>query len=120
LVGLHHFTVPRAISISQVTIRGDVILIGDLVAKATTELYIVKHTHALSEPAFTTALEVLAANDDSNGGYTPTPPVERRLIVILAFARRLADLHLRAGDFLVRNGAQDMLDPIYACAPFVF
>jgi hypothetical protein len=26
----------------------------------------------------------------------------------------------RAGDFLVRNGAQDMLDPIYACAPFVF
>jgi hypothetical protein len=42
------------------------------------------------------------------------------LIVILAFARRLGDLHLRAGDFLVRNGAQDMLDPIYACAPFVF
>jgi len=31
--------VPRAISISQVTIRGDVILVGDLVAKATTELY---------------------------------------------------------------------------------
>jgi hypothetical protein len=108
-----------------VTIRGDVILIGDLVAKATTELYIVKDTHALSEPAFTTAPEVLAANGvetmiDSNGGYTPTPPVERRLIVILAFARRLADLHLRAGDFLVRNGEQDMLDPIYACAPFVF
>src|SRR5215467_6803875 len=38
LVGLNHFTVPRAISISQVTIWGDVILIGDLVAKAATEL----------------------------------------------------------------------------------
>jgi hypothetical protein len=36
---LNHFTVPRAISISQVTIRDVVILIGDLVAKATTELY---------------------------------------------------------------------------------
>jgi hypothetical protein len=31
--------VPRAISISQVTILGDVILIGDLVAEATAELY---------------------------------------------------------------------------------
>jgi len=31
--------VPRAISISQVTILDDVILIGDLVAKATAELY---------------------------------------------------------------------------------
>ena len=38
-VGLNHFTVPRAISICQVTIRGDVILVGDLVAKAATELY---------------------------------------------------------------------------------
>jgi len=36
---LNHFTVPRAISISQVTILDDVILIGDLVAKATAELY---------------------------------------------------------------------------------
>jgi len=33
LVGLNHFTVPRTISISQVTIRGDVIQIGDLVAR---------------------------------------------------------------------------------------
>jgi phosphoglucomutase len=50
-------------------------------------LYIGKDTHALSEPAFRTALEVLAANGvdtmiDSNGGYTPTPAVSH---AILAF-----------------------------------
>ena len=38
-VGLNHFTVPRASSISQVTILGDVIPIGKLVAKAMAELY---------------------------------------------------------------------------------
>jgi len=42
--------------------------------------YIGKDTHALSEPAFTTALEVLTANGvetmiDSDDGYTPTPAV---------------------------------------------
>ena len=36
-------------------------------------------THALSEPAFVSALEVLAANGIEtmiahDGGYTPTPP----------------------------------------------
>jgi phosphoglucomutase len=50
-------------------------------------LYIGKDTHALSAPAFTTAIEVLAANGvdtmiDSNGGYTPTPAVSH---AILAF-----------------------------------
>ena len=54
-------------------------------------------THALSEPAFASALEVLAANDvtvmvDADGGYTPTPsrasgrcgrgPVRHRLTVM--------------------------------------
>src|SRR5262245_22855913 len=48
-------------------------------------LYIGKDTHALSEPAFTTALEVLAANSvetmiDSNGGYTPTPAVSHAIL----------------------------------------
>jgi phosphoglucomutase len=58
-------------------------------------LYIGKDTHALSEPAFTTALEVLAANGvetmiDSNGGYTPTPAVSH---AILTFNRgRTTDL----------------------------
>jgi phosphoglucomutase len=53
-------------------------------------LYIGKDTHALSDPAFTTALEVLAANGvetmvDSADGYTPTPAVSH---AILAFNRR--------------------------------
>jgi phosphoglucomutase len=48
-------------------------------------LYIGKDTHALSEPAFTTALEVLAANGvetmiDGNGGYTPTPTVSHAIL----------------------------------------
>ena len=42
-------------------------------------------THALSEPAFATALEVLAANGvevmiDSHGGYTPTPAISHAIL----------------------------------------
>ena len=42
-------------------------------------------THALSEPAFATALEVLAANGvevmvDQGGGYTPTPAVSHAIL----------------------------------------
>src|SRR4051794_2367480 len=45
---------------------------------ATGPLFLAMDTHALSEPAFVTALEVLAANEvevmiDWDGGYTPTP-----------------------------------------------
>jgi phosphoglucomutase len=45
-----------------------------------------RDTHALSEPAFVTALEVLAANDvraliDSRDGYTPTPALSRAILV---------------------------------------
>ncbi|MGH7809040.1 MAG: phosphoglucomutase (alpha-D-glucose-1,6-bisphosphate-dependent) [Candidatus Binatia bacterium] len=48
-------------------------------------LYIGKDTHALSEPAFATALEVLAANGvetmiDSDDGYTPTPAVSHAIL----------------------------------------
>jgi phosphoglucomutase len=48
-------------------------------------LYIGRDTHALSEPAFVTALEVLAANEvrvlaDSADGYTPTPAVSRAIL----------------------------------------
>jgi phosphoglucomutase len=48
-------------------------------------LYIGKDTHALSEVAFTTALEVLAANGvetmiDGNAGYTPTPAVSHAIL----------------------------------------
>ena len=49
-------------------------------------LFIGRDTHALSEPAFETALEVLAANDvqvltDSRDGYTPTPSLSRAILV---------------------------------------
>ena len=49
-------------------------------------LYIGQDTHALSEPAFVTALEVLAANDvrvliDSRDGYTPTPALSRAILI---------------------------------------
>ena len=48
-------------------------------------LFIGKDTHALSEPAFATALEVLAANGvetmiDGDDGYTPTPAVSHAIL----------------------------------------
>lgn len=48
-------------------------------------LFLGKDTHALSEPAFRSALEVLAANEvetmvDHTGGYTPTPAVSRAIL----------------------------------------
>ncbi len=52
-------------------------------------LFIAKDTHGLSEPAWASALEVLAANDveiriDSRDGYTPTPALSH---AILAYNR---------------------------------
>jgi phosphoglucomutase len=48
-------------------------------------LFLAMDTHALSEPAFTTALEVLAANDvttliDDQLGYTPTPALSHAIL----------------------------------------
>ena len=48
-------------------------------------LYIGKDTHALSEPALASALEVLAANGvetmiDRNDGYTPTPVISHAIL----------------------------------------
>src|SRR5262245_46209367 len=48
-------------------------------------LFIGADTHALSEAAFTSALEVLAANDidvmiDAAGGYTPTPVISHAIL----------------------------------------
>jgi phosphoglucomutase len=48
-------------------------------------LYLGRDTHALSEPALVTALEVLTANDvtvlvDSRDGYTPTPAISRAIL----------------------------------------
>ncbi|MEP7150880.1 MAG: phosphoglucomutase (alpha-D-glucose-1,6-bisphosphate-dependent) [Nitrospira sp.] len=54
-------------------------------AGTTGPLYIGKDTHALSEPAQRTALEVLAANQiqvrmDQNDGYTPTPVISHAIL----------------------------------------
>ncbi len=48
-------------------------------------LFVGRDTHALSEPAMITALEVFAANDvttliDSRNGYTPTPAVSHAIL----------------------------------------
>src|ERR1700678_2485032 len=48
-------------------------------------LFLAQDTHALSEPAFTTALEVLAANGvevmiDENLGFTPTPVLSHAIL----------------------------------------
>jgi phosphoglucomutase len=48
-------------------------------------LYLGKDTHALSEPAFATSIEVFAANGvdimiDHNDGYTPTPVISHAIL----------------------------------------
>jgi phosphoglucomutase len=48
-------------------------------------LYLGRDTHALSEPAWTSALEVLVGNDvtvlvDSRDGYTPTPAISHAIL----------------------------------------
>jgi phosphoglucomutase len=48
-------------------------------------LYVGKDTHALSEPALVTTLEILAANGvdvmiDQNDGYTPTPVISHAIL----------------------------------------
>ncbi|HEX6306555.1 MAG TPA: phosphoglucomutase (alpha-D-glucose-1,6-bisphosphate-dependent) [Longimicrobiales bacterium] len=54
-------------------------------AGITGPLYIGRDTHALSEPAYATALEVLAAHDveivvDSGSRYTPTPVISHAIL----------------------------------------
>jgi phosphoglucomutase len=49
-------------------------------------LFVGIDTHALSEPAFVSAIEVLAANEinvmiDADDGYTPTPAVSRAILI---------------------------------------
>jgi phosphoglucomutase len=59
-------------------------------------LYLGADTHALSEPAQVSALEVLAANGvlvmtDARGGYTPTPAVSRAILAHNASSALRAD-----------------------------
>ncbi len=53
--------------------------------RITGPLFVGKDTHALSDPAFVSALEVLAGNGveamiDQDGGYTPTPVVSHAIL----------------------------------------
>ena len=53
--------------------------------RITGPLFIAKDTHALSDPAFATALEVLGANEatvmiDATLGYTPTPALSNAIL----------------------------------------
>src|SRR5580700_11368099 len=61
--------------------------------EVTGPLFLAMDTHALSEPAWVSALEVLAANGvetmiDSQGGYTPTPALSH---AILTYNHRRTD-----------------------------
>ena len=61
-------------------------------------LFVGRDTHGLSEPAWASALEVLAANDvtvlvDDRDGYTPTPAVSHAILR----ANRGKDLGAKAG-----------------------
>jgi len=63
-------------------------------------LFLAKDTHSLSEPAFVTALEVLAANSievliDEHLGYTPTPALSHAILT------RNANLKLHRCDGIV-------------------
>jgi len=59
-------------------------------------LFLAKDTHALSEPAFASALEVLAANAidtmvDTDLGYTPTPALSHAILCHNRTGARLSD-----------------------------
>ncbi|MEV6305224.1 phosphoglucomutase (alpha-D-glucose-1,6-bisphosphate-dependent) [Actinoplanes sp. NPDC051861] len=59
-------------------------------------LFLGRDTHALSEPAMITALEVFAANDvtvliDSRDGYTPTPALSHAILTFNRSSAKKAD-----------------------------
>ncbi|MCT6810606.1 MAG: phosphoglucomutase (alpha-D-glucose-1,6-bisphosphate-dependent) [Bifidobacterium sp.] len=69
-------------------------------------LYLGRDTHALSLPAWKTAIEVLTANDvrvriDANDDYTPTPTVSQAILT-----------HNRAADGTQRFSGKDLADGI--------
>jgi phosphoglucomutase len=90
-------------------------------AKTTGPLFLAQDTHALSEPAFTTALEVLAANDvtvfidsgtspgDSAVGYTPTPALSH---AILTYNAKLAGGEAALQEAFASSSAMQWADGI--------
>lgn len=78
----------RGSSFNRTFNENHVLAISQAVAElreATGPLFLGMDTHALSEPAFVTALEVLAANNvhvlvQQGGGYTPTPGISHAIL----------------------------------------
>lgn len=59
-------------------------------------LFLGRDTHALSEPAWATAVEVFAANDvwlliDARNGYTPTPAISHAILRHNRYGESMAD-----------------------------
>jgi phosphoglucomutase len=79
-------------------------------------LFLGRDTHALSEPAWVSALEVLAGNDvttlvDSRGRYTPTPAVSH---AILTHNRERADDDAGRADGIVGHARRTTRRPTAA------
>ena len=77
-------------------------------------LFLAQDTHALSEPAFATALEVLAGNSidvflDQQLAYTPTPALSH---AILIYNAKLAGGSAALGKALTRPGSMQWADGI--------
>lgn len=81
----------RGSSLSRTFNESHILAISQAIAEyrreqeTTGPLFLGKDTHALSEPAFTTALEVFAANGvqvvlDASSPYTPTPVVSHAIL----------------------------------------
>ena len=69
-------------------------------------MFLARDTHALSEPAWVTAVEVLAANEvtvlvDARDGYTPTPALSHAVLA-----------HNRAGGGRGGDGGRDRRHPV--------
>ena len=101
----HSFNEPHILAIAQA--------IAEERAKnsVTGPCYVGKDTHALSEPAFISVLEVLAANGvdviiQENNGYTPTPAVSNAILVHNQKGGAQADAWTAPSDGVVMNALQ--------------
>jgi Carbohydrate phosphorylase/Phosphoglucomutase/phosphomannomutase, alpha/beta/alpha domain I/Phosphoglucomutase/phosphomannomutase, C-terminal domain len=79
-------------------------------------LYMGKDTHAVSEPAQRTALEVLAANGvetiiQENDGVTPTPVISRAILVYNRGRKATSPTALSSRHHITRRGRRFQIQP---------